>query len=69
MSNFWTCFYQYFTPRMENKIFFTKMVTGYQIWVREDLKKKSIFSDIVTIDPPTYPTPPNSDTKFSDIFF
>ena len=34
-----------------------------------DWKKKSKKSDIVTIGPPTYPTHPFSDIRFSDIFF
>ena len=32
-------------------------------------KKKSKLSDIGKIGSPTYPTLPNSDMKFSDIFF
>ena len=39
-------------------------------WLREDFKKKkSKISDIGKIGSPTYPTLPNSDMKFSDIFF
>ena len=40
----------------------------FESFLREDFKKKSKKRDIVTIDPPTYPTPPNGDIKFSDIF-
>ena len=48
------------------------MICTYQtisIHLGKTSKKKSKKRDIVTIDPTTYPIPPNSDIKFSDIFF
>ena len=46
------------------------MYSSDQVLLREDFKKKkSKKSDIVTIGPPTYPTHPFSDIRFSDIFF